>query len=88
MTTPAEYPRVHYLARLPEYWIVRSAPDAYWLVGDRQPWTARRRYGGPTTGLLHPSPQTARLVLEQFGLSTGAYAPPNESRSQYETIIR
>ena len=86
MVTCAEYPQVHYLAALPECWIIHAARGVAWLVGDRQPWATRRRYRGPTTSLRHPSPQTARLVLEQLGLSTGAYAPPNESQSQYGAI--
>jgi hypothetical protein len=77
---------MHYLAAWPEYWIIRSAPDAFWLVGDRQPWTTRCRYHGPITDRQTPSPQVARLVLEQLGLPTGVYTRPNESQSHYETI--
>jgi hypothetical protein len=86
MDTSTEYPRVHYLAAWPEHWVIRSAPDAFWLVGDRQPWTARRHYGGPLADLRTPSPQTARLVLGQLGLPTRAYTLPHESQSHYATI--
>jgi hypothetical protein len=86
MDMRTEYPRVYYLAALPEHWVIRSAPDTCWLVAEQQAWAGRSRYDGPVTDLQTTSPQTARLVLEQLGLPTGAYALPNESQSHYETI--
>jgi hypothetical protein len=86
MDTQTVYPRVHYLAAWPGHWVIHAAPGVAWLVGDQQPWPARRRYLGPTSALQHPSPQTARRVLEQLGLSTAAYALLSESRSHYASI--